>query len=78
MNPSADIKLSSPATREFWEIPVLFEDAHLLALDKPAGLLTTPDQDNPQLPSLMALLGEWNWWAPAPLRRLHARLGLAG
>ncbi len=29
------------------------------------------------VPSLMALLGEWNWWAPPPLRRLHARLGLA-
>ena len=29
------------------------------------------------VPSLMALLGDWNWWAPAPLRRLHARLGLA-
>ena len=29
------IKLSSPATKELWEIPVLFEDAHLLALDKP-------------------------------------------
>jgi 23S rRNA-/tRNA-specific pseudouridylate synthase len=41
---SAAIKLSSPATREFWEIPVLFEDEHLLALDKPAGLLTSPDQ----------------------------------
>jgi uncharacterized membrane protein YdfJ with MMPL/SSD domain len=27
------------------------------------------------VPSLMALLGEWNWWAPAPLRRLHDRLG---
>ncbi|HEX8054416.1 MAG TPA: MMPL family transporter, partial [Thermoleophilaceae bacterium] len=26
------------------------------------------------VPSLMALLGEWNWWAPAPLRRLHERL----
>jgi uncharacterized membrane protein YdfJ with MMPL/SSD domain len=26
------------------------------------------------VPSLMALLGRWNWWAPAPLRRLHARL----
>jgi RND superfamily putative drug exporter len=25
------------------------------------------------VPSLMELLGEWNWWAPAPLRRLHAR-----
>ncbi len=29
------------------------------------------------VPSLMALLGEWNWWAPTPLQRLHARLGLA-
>ncbi len=29
------------------------------------------------VPSLMALLGEWNWWAPPPLRRLHERLGLA-
>jgi uncharacterized membrane protein YdfJ with MMPL/SSD domain len=28
------------------------------------------------VPSLMALLGRWNWWAPAPLRRIHARLGL--
>ena len=37
----APIKLSSPATREFWEIPVLFEDEHLLALDKPAGVLPT-------------------------------------
>jgi RND superfamily putative drug exporter len=23
------------------------------------------------VPSLMALLGAWNWWAPRPLRRLH-------
>ena len=26
------------------------------------------------VPSLMALLGDWNWWAPEPLRRLHLRL----
>ena len=25
----------------------------------------------------MKLLGEWNWWAPAPLRRFHDRFGLA-
>ncbi len=50
------IKLSSPATREFWEIPVLFEDEHLLALDKPARLLTAPDPDDTPRPSLMALL----------------------
>src|SRR5919106_305443 len=29
------------------------------------------------VPSLMRLLGRWNWWAPAPLRRLHERLGLS-
>ncbi|HEY2769380.1 MAG TPA: MMPL family transporter [Solirubrobacteraceae bacterium] len=28
------------------------------------------------VPSLMALLGSVNWWAPAPLRRLHERIGL--
>jgi uncharacterized membrane protein YdfJ with MMPL/SSD domain len=26
------------------------------------------------VPSLMALLGRWNWWSPAFLRRLHARI----
>ncbi|HLH15251.1 MAG TPA: MMPL family transporter [Solirubrobacteraceae bacterium] len=25
------------------------------------------------VPALMALMGDWNWWAPAPLRRLHDR-----
>jgi RluA family pseudouridine synthase len=53
---SPAIKLSSPATKEFWEIPVLFEDADLLALDKPAGLLTSPDRDDLARPNLMALL----------------------
>jgi RND superfamily putative drug exporter len=28
------------------------------------------------VPSLMELLGRWNWWAPRPLRRLHRRFGL--
>jgi len=28
------------------------------------------------VPSLMELLGRWNWWAPAPLRRVHERVGL--
>jgi uncharacterized membrane protein YdfJ with MMPL/SSD domain len=28
------------------------------------------------VPSLMRLLGDWNWWAPKPLARLHARIGL--
>lgn len=29
------------------------------------------------VPALMVLLGELNWWAPAPLTRLYDRLGLA-
>ncbi len=29
------------------------------------------------VPSLMELLGKWNWWAPAPLRRLHERIGIS-
>jgi putative drug exporter of the RND superfamily len=29
------------------------------------------------VPSLMKLFGEWNWWAPRPLARLHERIGLS-
>jgi uncharacterized membrane protein YdfJ with MMPL/SSD domain len=29
------------------------------------------------VPSLMQLLGRWNWWAPRPLRALHVRLGFS-
>ena len=50
------VKLSSPATHEFWEIPVVFEDDSLLALDKPAGLLSSPDRYDPPRPNLMKLL----------------------
>ena len=28
------------------------------------------------VPSLMKMLGAWNWWAPEPLRRVHRRIGL--
>jgi RND superfamily putative drug exporter len=28
------------------------------------------------VPSLMKLLGDWNWWAPRLLARLHDRIGL--
>jgi RND superfamily putative drug exporter len=28
------------------------------------------------VPATMTLLGDLNWWAPAPLRRLHSRVGL--
>src|SRR3954452_3853516 len=63
------IKLSSPATNEFWEINVVFEDEHLLALDKPSGLLTSPDRYDPNRPNLMKLLhagiAEGKPWAKA-------------
>ncbi len=29
------------------------------------------------VPATMRLMGEWNWWAPAPLRRLHQRFGIS-
>jgi len=29
------------------------------------------------VPSLMELLGRWNWWAPRPLRKLYERFGLS-
>ena len=29
------------------------------------------------VPATMKLLGEWNWWAPATLRRMHNRFGLS-
>ncbi len=53
---NAVIKLSSPTTREFWEIPVLYEDNDLLAVDKPSGLLTSPDRYDADRPNLMKLL----------------------
>jgi uncharacterized membrane protein YdfJ with MMPL/SSD domain len=28
------------------------------------------------VPSLMAMLGRWNWWAPRPLRWLYSRAGM--
>jgi len=28
------------------------------------------------VPATMTVLGRWNWWAPAPLRRLHDRFGI--
>jgi len=28
------------------------------------------------VPATMTLLGRWNWWAPAPLRRWHERHGI--
>src|SRR4051812_25114501 len=49
------IKLSSPETKDYWEIPVLFEDDALLAIDKPSGLLVSPDRYDPMRPNIMKL-----------------------
>jgi len=63
------IKLSSPQTKEFWEITALFEEEHLLAINKPACLLTSPDRYDPNRPNLMKLLhagiAEEKPWAKA-------------
>ena len=29
------------------------------------------------VPAFMRLAGDWNWWAPGPLRRLHDRIGIS-
>jgi RluA family pseudouridine synthase len=50
------IKLSSPATKGYWEIPVLFEDDTLLAIDKPTRLLVSPDRYDIMRPNIMRLL----------------------
>lgn len=50
------IKLSHPPTRGFWELPVLYEDEHLLAVDKPAGLDAGPEAADLSRPNLVRLL----------------------
>jgi RluA family pseudouridine synthase len=50
------IKLSSPATKGYWEIPVVYEDDALLALDKPSGLLVSPDRYDVMRPNIMRLV----------------------
>jgi RluA family pseudouridine synthase len=50
------IKLSSPETHQFWEIPVLFEDDHLMALDKPSGLPSSHEGPEERRPNLLGLL----------------------
>ncbi|MGB8504524.1 MMPL family transporter, partial [Mycobacterium sp.] len=29
------------------------------------------------VPAFMRILGRWNWWAPAPLARLHRHIGVS-
>lgn len=50
------IKLSAPATGEFWELEIVHEDDRLLAINKPARLLVSPDRYDPRRPNLMKLL----------------------
>jgi len=50
------IKLSSPETHGFWEIPVLYEDDALLAIDKPAELHTVKEPTPTTHPGIMAML----------------------
>ena len=52
------IKVSAPDGAGFWEIPVLYEDDHLLALDKPAGIATSPHPQEPGRPCLIRLFHE--------------------
>jgi len=52
----APIKISSPETHGFWELPVLFEDEWLLAVDKPAELHTVKEAGEPGHPGLMTML----------------------
>jgi 23S rRNA pseudouridine955/2504/2580 synthase len=61
LSDGAVIKLSAPATREFWELPVLFEDEQVLALAKPAGMPSSPPPQapgatEPAKPNLLDLL----------------------
>ncbi len=54
--PGPFIKLSAPETKEFWKVPVLYEDDTLFALEKPAKLLTSPDRYDADRPNLMRIL----------------------
>ncbi len=57
MKTEKTIKLSHPGPpKSFWEIPVLYEDEHLLAVNKPAQLLSSPDRYDPNRANLMRLL----------------------
>lgn len=53
---SDTIKLSDPGTKGFWEIPVVYEDEQLLAVNKPPLLLSSPDRYDRERPNLMRLL----------------------
>lgn len=53
---SPAIRLSAPDLRISWDISVLYEDEHVMAVCKPTQLLTSPDRYDPNRPNLMKLL----------------------
>lgn len=50
------IKISSRKTRDYWEIPILFENEEVMVIDKPSGLHVRADDLEPNLPALNLLL----------------------
>lgn len=53
---SNQLRLAAQGADQSWDIDVLYEDEHLLALNKPPLLLTSPDRYDPNRPNLMKLL----------------------
>lgn len=51
------------------KIRILYSDDHMLAVDKPAGILTIPDRFNPEIPNLMQVLSS-SEGALTPVHRL--------
>ncbi len=51
------------------KIPILFQDDHLIVVDKPADVLTVPDRHDPDLPNLKQLLGD-KYGTIIPVHRL--------
>ena len=56
MGDKSIIKISAPDYRAFWKLPVLFEGGGLLALEKPAHLLVSPEKQRAEDPVLTKLL----------------------
>ncbi|PPK88704.1 23S rRNA pseudouridine1911/1915/1917 synthase [Neolewinella xylanilytica] len=51
------------------KIPILFEDDHLIVVDKPAEVLTVPDRHDPEAPNLKQLLSD-RYGTIIPVHRL--------
>ena len=56
MGDKSIIKISAPDYRAFWKLPVLFEGGGLLALEKPAHVLVSPEKQRADDPVLTKLL----------------------